>query len=204
MNLDMNIKNMKTIFLVRHGETDWNVLERFQGHIDVPLNENGCHQARSLIPVMQDKSIEAVLSSDLARAFKTGQIIAEALSVPLFQDPGLREACLGKAQGMTRLEMEKEFGKTLTQRWRSSHVSDADISYPGGETGNEVIQRVFASLEKFILSNSYSRLVVTTHGGVIRRVMQKLLPSPASHVPIPNGVVYEIRYLPEKNEFFIE
>jgi probable phosphoglycerate mutase len=185
---------MTMIFLFRHGETDWNQQQRFQGHVDIPLNNTGREQARNLIPILERHSIEAILSSDLSRTLETAQIIANSLKIPVFQDPGIREAHLGGAQGMTYQEIEEKFGSDLILRWRSSRITDADISYPGGETGNAVLQRTFDALQKFIHSTAHSRIGVATHGGVIRRVMHKLLPPDSPPVPIPNGVVYEIRY----------
>ncbi len=185
---------MVMIFLFRHGETNWNVEERFQGHIDIPLNDKGREQARGLIPILRNHAIEAILSSDLSRALETAQIIADSLKVPVFTEPKLREAFLGNAQGLTREEIESKFGMELAFRWRSSHLSDADVCYPGGETGQEIIDRTLNSLENFLNSNNLKIIGVATHGGVIRRIMQKLLPPNSPSVPIPNGVIYPIYY----------
>jgi len=183
-----------TLFLFRHGETDWNVQERFQGHIDIPLNDKGRAQARALVSTLRKSAIEVILSSDLSRAVETAQIVAEALEIPVFQDVAIREAHLGKAQGLTRAEIEGQFGVEIAHRWRSSRVTDADISYPGGETGIQVIQRVFETMEKFLKAHPYKSIGVATHGGVIRRVMQNILPPDSPSVPIPNGVIYKIQY----------
>jgi broad specificity phosphatase PhoE len=196
-------KNPVQIFLFRHGETDWNVQERFQGHIDIPLNENGRSQARSLVPKLLPHSLGAILSSDLSRAFETGNIVASSLQIPIFSDPRLRESHLGAAQGLTREEIEIHFGINLASRWRSTLISDADISYPGGETGNQIMNRAFEALHQFIQVNSYQKIGVATHGGVIRRIMQKLLPPNSPTVPIPNGIIYEIRFNRENEEFHI-
>lgn len=199
----MNPKNLVQIFIFRHGETDWNVQERFQGHIDIPLNDHGRGQARGLIPKLLPHSPQAVLSSDLSRAFETGSIVANSLQIPIFSDARLRESHLGAAQGLTREEIELHFGITLATRWRSTHISDADISYPGGESGNQIMSRVFESLQEFIESHPFQRIGVATHGGVIRRMMQKLLPPNSPTVPIPNGILYEVRYDRDQKEFFL-
>ncbi len=185
----------KTLYLIRHGETDWNVQERFQGHIDIPLNERGRNQARGLIPYFQSNPIEAILSSDLSRSFETGKIIADAIQIPIFRNSGLREAHMGEAQGLTREEMERRFGSSLAYQWRSSKLTDADISYPGGETGRQVMERAFQTMEQFLIEQPYERIGIATHGGVIRRVMHALLPEDAPPVEIPNVVVYEVTYL---------
>jgi broad specificity phosphatase PhoE len=194
---------MKQLYLIRHGETDWNVQERFQGHTDIPLNDTGRSQARQLIAVCRHHKIEAILSSDLKRALETAQIIASQLDIKIFQDSGLREANLGKAQGLTYAEIEKQFGKNLIERWRSPHLTDADISYPSGESGTTIMQRSFTALRKFLTTYPYSKVAVTTHGGVIRRIMQKLLPAGSPPVPIPNGVVHPLLFHPEQGNFII-
>src|ERR1700749_4512270 len=109
---------MKRAILFRHGETDWNVEERFQGHIDVPLNENGRAQARGLVEKLAPMGLQVILSSDLSRALETARIAARGLGgIAVEIDPRLREAHLGGAQGLTREEIEKKFGLELVHRW---------------------------------------------------------------------------------------
>jgi broad specificity phosphatase PhoE len=194
---------MKYLYLIRHGETDWNAQERFQGHIDIPLNSKGQAQARELIAVCKSYQIEAILSSDLKRAVETAEIIAAPLNLKVFQDEGLREANLGHAQGLTYAEIEERYGKVVIERWRSAHLSDADISYPGGESGASVVHRSFASLRNFLATTPFDRIAVTTHGGVIRRIMQRLLPPGSLPVSIPNAVVHPLHYDPVLDQFLI-
>ena len=184
----------KHLFVFRHGETDWNAEERFQGHIDIPLNDRGREQARGLIPRLRPHDVQAILSSDLSRALETGRIVAEACGIPLHVHAGLREAHLGEAQGLTRAEIEAKFGEELARRWRSWHVSDADVQYPGGETGVAIMARVMGALEEFLRAHPFERMGVACHGGVIRRLMQKILPPGSEPVPIPNGVVYHLTW----------
>lgn len=193
---------MTTLFIFRHGETDWNAEQRFQGHMDIPLNEKGRTQARQLISRLQMDQIEAILSSDLSRAVETAQIVATHLNISVYQSSGLREAHLGLAQGLTVEEIQAKFGQEILTRWRSAHHSDADISYPGGETGKEVLTRVIQSLQSFLEENpKFKTLGVASHGGVIRRMMNHLLPPKSPPVAIPNGVVYEILYDRSQKKF---
>jgi broad specificity phosphatase PhoE len=185
---------LKRIFIFRHGETDWNAEGRFQGHTDVPLNDKGRAQATALIPILREKKVEAILSSDLSRARETAQIIGAALSVPLFEDIGLREAFLGDAQGLTWEEIQNSFGVEVATRWGSSHPTDADVAYPGGESGAQVVERVFEAMERFLRSESFVTMGVSSHGGVIRRVLHTLLPPGFPKVRIPNTVLYELSF----------
>lgn len=197
------MKSVIQLYVFRHGETDWNREGRFQGHLDVPLNETGREQARELVPKLRASAIEAVLSSDLSRAQETGRIVAEGLGVPMHIDERLREAHLGQAQGLTHTEISARFGDELIHRWRSYLPTDADVGYAGGETGRQVTDRVFAAMEAGIAQLGVRRLGISTHGGVIRRMMQKLLPAGSEPVPIPNGVLYVLGYDPEHPRWFL-
>ena len=183
-----------TIF--RHGETDWNAEHRFQGHMDIPLNNKGREQAIALGNLLCERRIEAILSSDLSRAMETAERVAQICGgIPVVTTTLLREAFLGDAQGKTLAEIEVAFGPILWKRWRSNDVTDADVSYPGGESGNQVMTRSFEAMEKFIVQNpQYRKIGISTHGGVIRRVMQRILPSGSHPVAIPNTVAYRLEY----------
>ena len=183
---------MHWLYLFRHGETDFNREYRFQGHLDTPLNDEGRRQAAGLVEPLRRMGIECILSSDLIRARETAQIIAKALEVEVFETPGLREAHLGDAQGLTVEEIEERFGKGLVQKWKSPYLSDADVSYPGGETGREVLERVLASVSCFVGGTRHRHIGIATHGGVIRRVVRSLLTDTSLFIPIPNGIIYPV------------
>jgi probable phosphoglycerate mutase len=188
--------------LFRHGETDWNAEGRFQGHVDIPLNDKGRGQAQGLVPQLAPFGLQAILSSDLSRAHETARIIASGLSVagssvPVYTDEGLREAFLGQAQGMTYEEIIARFGADVVSRWGSGKPTDADVAYPGGETATQVLARVFGALEGFFEREpAYDHIGISSHGGVIRRIMQRLRPVGSEPVRIPNAVLYRIGYDP--------
>jgi len=101
-----------TFYLFRHGETDWNAEGRFQGHLDIPLNDRGREQARQLAVPLGSKDLQAILSSDLSRSVDTAKILAKEIGLSadrLYQDAGIREAFLGDAQGMTVDEIGSRF-----------------------------------------------------------------------------------------------
>jgi broad specificity phosphatase PhoE len=189
---------MRCLYLFRHGETDFNREQRFQGHLDVPLNDEGRRQAASLVRPLGRIGLECILSSDLRRARETAEIVARGLEIPVFETAGLREAHLGTAQGLTVEQIEAQFGRELVEKWRSPYLSDADVSYPGGESGREVLERVLASMEKFLGSTDYQHIGVATHGGVIRRVVRALLADHSAFIPIPNGIVYPLEHSLER------
>ena len=90
----------RILFLFRHGETDWNREGRLQGHTDTPLNATGLAQAEALAETLRPHRLDAVVSSDLMRAWTTARIVAGALGLPLLADPGLRETNVGAAEGL--------------------------------------------------------------------------------------------------------
>jgi broad specificity phosphatase PhoE len=190
--------NSCVFYLFRHGETDWNAQGKFQGHLDIPLNDVGRLQAREVGENLKPHGVEAILSSDLCRASETAEIAAQILGLSselLFQDPAIREAFLGEAQGYTYEEIQTRYGKESIQRWKSNSISDADVGYPGGEKGWEVVSRSLEALRRFALVNpSFKKIGIATHGGVIRRLIHHIIKHPGVHVPIPNGVIYRVSF----------
>ena len=107
---------MTTLLLVRHGETDWNAEGRLQGHTDRPLTDYGRRQAQQLAEELEREEIDAIYSSDLARARETAQIVGERLALPVELDPELREKDWGTWEGLTAVERDRvEFAGESTE-----------------------------------------------------------------------------------------
>jgi broad specificity phosphatase PhoE len=96
-----------TLLLVRHGETDWNAEGRLQGHTDRPLSDLGRRQARQLAGELASEELDAIYSSDLARARETAEIVGERLGLPVVLDPDLREKDWGTWEGLTSVERDR-------------------------------------------------------------------------------------------------
>ena len=178
------------LFLFRHGETDWNREGRLQGHTDTPLNATGLAQAEALTARLRPHRLDAVVSSDLARAWTTARIVAEGLGVPLIREPGLREANIGEAGGLFWPEVKSRFGETLTERW----FTDDDAAFPGGETGFETRTRGLATLRRFVAAQPYRRIGVSTHGAMVRQLMKHALPPGSPLAKTRNTVLYILSY----------
>jgi 2,3-bisphosphoglycerate-dependent phosphoglycerate mutase len=181
----------RLLFLFRHGETDWNRAGRLQGHTDTPLNATGLAQAAALTERLRPHRLDAVLSSDLARAWTTARIVAEGLGVPLIAEPGLREAHIGDAEGLYWPEVKSRFGEELTERW----FTDDDAAFPGGETGLETRMRGLAALRRLALQ-PYRRIGVSTHGAMVRQLMKHALPPGSPPAKTRNTVLYVLKYDP--------
>jgi 2,3-bisphosphoglycerate-dependent phosphoglycerate mutase len=188
----------RILFLFRHGETDWNREGRLQGHIDTPLNATGLAQAHALGESLRPHRLDAVLSSDLARARTTAEIVATAIGVPLFIETGLREVDVGAAEGLLWAEAKIRFGEGLTERW----YSDGDVAFPGGETGITTRMRGLRALRRFAAAHPYRRIGVSTHGAMVRQLMKHALPA-GTHAGIRNTALYVLRYEPSDERLII-
>jgi len=182
----------RIFFLFRHGETDWNREGRLQGHTDTLLNATGLAQAEALVERLRPHRLDAIISSDLARAWTTGRIVAEGLGIPLIGEPGLREAHIGEAEGLFWPEVKNRFGEALTERW----FTDDDAAFPGGETGLETRSRGLAALRRFVAEQPYRRIGVSTHGAMVRQLMKHALPPGSPPAKTRNTVLYMLRYEP--------
>src|SRR5215472_3325119 len=177
------------LFLFRHGQTDWNREGRLQGHTDTSLNATGLAQAEALVERLRAHRLDAIVSSDLARAWTTGRVIAEALGIPLIREPGLREAHIGEAEGLFWPEVKSRFGETLTERW----FTDDDAAFPGGEAGLETRLRGLAALRR-LAHQPYRRVGVSTHGAMVRQLMKHALPPGSPPAKTRNTVLYILKY----------
>ncbi|KAF8377510.1 hypothetical protein HHK36_030892 [Tetracentron sinense] len=163
------------IIVVRHGETLWNADGRIQGHLDVELNEVGRQQAAAVADRLSKESkISAVYSSDLKRALETAQIIASSCGVPeVIQDPELRERHLGDLQGLVIAEASKL--KSKAYQVFISPRRDQEIP-GGGESRDQLHLRCTSSLQRIGSKHKGERVIVVTHGGVLRALHKRAAP----------------------------
>ncbi len=154
------------IYLVRHGETMWNVEKRLQGWKDSPLTDNGLRSAKRLAKRLQDIRLDRVFSSDQKRALTTAEIIAKDRNIPIEVLSSLRELNFGSWEGMTISEIE-----TLYPLEYSTYKTDPDrYTSVGGENIEQLFDRVSKALET-IGSCGEENVLVVTHGVTIRALM---------------------------------
>jgi probable phosphoglycerate mutase len=192
-------RDERILFLFRHGETDWNREGRLQGHTDTPLNPTGLAQAQALAESLRPHRLDAVVSSDLARAQTTAQIVADALQVPLFIEAGLRETDVGLAEGLLWADAKTRFGEGLTERW----YSDGDVAFPGGETGIATRLRGLGGLRRFTAARPFRRIGVSTHGAMVRQLMKHALPPGSPPPPVRNTTLYVLQYEPATDRLMV-
>ncbi|MAF02926.1 histidine phosphatase family protein [Herbaspirillum huttiense] len=161
---------MTDILLIRHGETDWNVDKRLQGHIDIGLNEAGQRQVLALGEALAGEGIDAVFASDLQRARDTAQAVAGAAGLAVQIDAGLRERCYGGFEGLRHTEIEARYPEAYRQ-WKAR---EPDFRYPAGEriaeTMREFYERSVAAVQRVLASGRYRKVAIVTHGGVLECV----------------------------------
>ena len=157
------------IFLVRHGETEWNRIGRFQGISDIPLNKKGKAQAQALAQALKDEPIDVVYSSPLIRAKETAKTIQYFHpSSFYFEDEGLKEMDLGDFEGMEATDWAKQYPE-FRKKWRESPSS---IKLPGGESLKEVQIRAVKTLERIIQNHSpETTLLICSHNFVIHAIL---------------------------------
>jgi uncharacterized phosphatase len=149
---------MTVIYLVRHGETDWNRERRIQGATDIPLNDTGRAQAMATGRLLSTRSWDAIIASPLARARETAEIIASAANHPgLHLLDEIVERRYGDAEGLTYEQVEERF--------------PGDMDVPGRETRDAVAERVIPALVSLAEQYRGRSIVVVSHGGVIRAVL---------------------------------
>jgi len=162
----------KRLIIMRHGQTDWNVENRFQGHTDIPLNAMGRAQVARAASILGTQDIDHIISSDLQRAFDTAAAVADVKKLTVIADPQLRETHCGSWEGRTGPDIEATDGQQLT-RW----FAGDDIPAGGdGERRSEVVKRMMNAIDKGLAScASGQTLLVVTHGGAARGAIGALL-----------------------------
>lgn len=152
---------MTEILFVRHGETDWNVERRVQGHTDRPLNATGEAQARALAEELRGERLDAVYASNLSRARETARPVADRLGLTVEELPELREKHFGTWEGLLDTEIRERF-PAHTGPW-----GDA-------EAGEELAERVLRALHTIADRHPDGRVLVVSHGGPLRAVLRHL------------------------------
>jgi broad specificity phosphatase PhoE len=162
-------------FLVRHGETSWNKLGRFQGHEDISLNERGASQAKETAQAAAEWDHCAIYSSPLLRTVQVAEEIVRVTPMSVSKEPGLKELSLGDLEGVTGQEMREGWPLVFAQ-WRSNPEK---MSMPNGESLVQLRERawqVILDIER--KHSSEDSVVVISHNFAIRSIVGELLGQP--------------------------
>ena len=182
-----------TIILVRHGQSEGNLVPTFQGHIDTPLTSLGRLQAEAAARRLAGEPIDVLYSSDLSRARQTAEIISQATGLKPLPAPQWREIDMGKWQGLTWEEIEARFPEEC-EAWRAQ----IDIPRGGGESYQDLRQRGLSALQKIVSEHPGQTVCVATHEGLMRMLLSHFLnikphDSWWEMPPSPNGCITFLR-----------
>ncbi|MCK8826486.1 alpha-ribazole phosphatase [Natroniella acetigena] len=162
------------VILVRHGETEWNRDFKFQGSQDVELSAEGKEQGEKLAVRLASEKIDKIYSSNLTRAYQTANLVAEKHELQVIQVDGLQEINFGEWEGMTYQEINEEFDFTVDQ-WMKDPVTKKP---PAGESLKQLEERTIKALKTIIKEETGNKIVVVSHGGVIKTLLCNLLEMP--------------------------
>jgi broad specificity phosphatase PhoE len=174
---------IERVLLIRHGETEWNHIGRWQGFEQIPLNEVGLSQAKALAEHLRQRSISAIYSSDLLRALQTANPLCEALGLTPVAHADWREQNLGIFQGLTRDEIEAKYPAEL-----ASMRADMTYVVPKGESRADMQRRAHRAWEAVVANGNGPEVTVVSHGGTIKVLLMKLFGEvpEVTNVYIPN------------------
>lgn len=189
---------MSQLVLIRHGQSQWNLENKFTGWIDIPLSEQGEEEARSAGEKIKGMKFDKVFTSVLQRAIKTYEIAAEIAGLdhlPLEKDEALNERMYGDLQGLNKDETRKKFGDEQVRLWRRSY----DIAPPNGESLKDTSDRVLPYYHNNIepLLKEGKNILVVAHGNSLRALIMYLENMSKDEIikfEIPTGVpiLYEL------------
>ena len=178
---------------IRHGETDWNRQQRFQGQIDVPLNEIGLAQAQRLGQRLAADPAELLVASDLMRTRQTAAPLSDAWRLSPLLMPGFREQNFGVLEGLDVPTIKQQH----SDLWADWLVHRADFALPGGESLRQFHARVMAAVRELAERHAGRRVTVVTHGGVLDMLWRSAHQQPLDGLrrcEIPNTGLNHLRW----------
>lgn len=180
------------LFLARHGQTDLNIDERWQGRLDLPLNATGRAQAEALARALP-AGIEAIVASPQLRARQTAEAVAALRGLAIEFDAAFRERDFGVFEGLTSEEAREQHPAL----WAANAAYRWDLCPPGAESTQAVVDRVGAGLAELARRHAGRRVLLVSHGFVVRCLRYRIDALPAAEffaaARIPNGGFIERR-----------
>ncbi len=160
-----------TIYLIRHGQTDWNKKKIFRGRKDIPLNDRGQQEAEALARHLSDVKFDAVYASPLSRAFETASIVARPHGILVEQENGMIDINYGIWEGLSDTQVKKRFPE-LYALW---HTRPQRVRFPEGESLLMVKRRALASINRLTSEQAGGTVAIVSHRVVTKVVMCAVL-----------------------------
>lgn len=155
---------MTKIYLTRHGETVWNRQHRFQGHKNSELTDKGILAAELLADRIEDTELDYIVSSPLLRAYNTAEIVRGNKDIEIIKHNGLKEINLGEFEGMSYVDIKKEYTKLLAEIEKDPFNN----RYPNGENLQEFYKRVVKAFLEVIDNHRNKTTLIVAHGGTLK------------------------------------
>ena len=189
---------MPYLILLRHGESQWNLENRFTGWVDVPLSPRGEEEARVAGEHFRDLPIDKLYTSVLQRAIRTADIaleVAGKTGLPVSRDQALNERHYGSLQGLNKAETAEQYGEEQVKIWRRSY----DVPPPDGESLKDTAARTLPYFQQHILPDIRAGLnvLVVAHGNSLRSIvmdLDKLTREQVLELNIPTGIPLVYRF----------
>ena len=162
---------MAKLYLIRHGETDYNNALRFQGQTDIPLNQKGIEQAEKVAAFLKDVPLRAIYTSSLQRARTTAEIIGRAKGLEPQATDALREMSFGIWENMNSKDIQKKYAK----EWKDFFASPAKTKIPEGESMSDVQKRAYPEVQRILDQYPEGDVAFIAHGGIIRVLICTML-----------------------------
>lgn len=162
---------MAKLYLVRHGETDYNNTMRFQGQTDIPLNRKGLEQAGKLAEFFKDIPMDALYSSNLQRAAKTAEIIGRGKGLTPETVDAFKEMSFGIWENMNSGDIQKKYSK----EWKDFFAKPATTRIPQGENMYDVQKRAYPVVQQILDKYPQGNIAFVVHGGIIRVLICTML-----------------------------
>jgi len=162
---------MTRLYLVRHGETEWNKASKIQGRIDTELSGFGIEQSKKLAERLACEAIDVIYSSSLKRARKTAEMIAEFKGCSLHESEAYHEICLGPWEGMTMSEIQEKYSEHL-QTYKEDPVN---FRLPGAETFSELTDRTYKAISEIVAIHKGKNILLVSHGTAIKAAIIRIL-----------------------------
>lgn len=167
-----------TLYIVRHGQTEWNVQKRMQGHKDSPLSELGELQAKWLYESLSKIEFDGIYTSSSLRAVRTAEIITGNQKGPIIKSDQLKEINLGEWEGQIQGDIEKKDQDRFDSFWKTPHLFKLNT----GESFVEVQNRVLPEIQDIVKNNIGSNILIVTHTVVVKIIMAYFEGRPLSDI----------------------
>ena len=166
---------MARLVLLRHGESQWNLENRFTGWVDVPLSPRGIQEAKNAGDTLRGFTFDRAFTSVRVRAIETLRLVLDAIgqsNIPIEKDKALNERMYGELQGLNKTETVKKYGEAQVKIWRRSY----DVRPPGGESLKDTAERVLPYYERTIKPSLLKgeTILVAAHGNSLRALIMEL------------------------------